>query len=371
MGIRGNVVSVAAAAGLVAACCAPGDLNCPELRLNHIQVLASHNSYHVEPEPTLMAALRGVVGDLANGWEYTHMTLPEELDHGVRELELDVYVDAPAGGHYATPKVVPLLGLAPVDPRMSEPGLKVFHIQEIDYRSSCPTFVSCLEDVKAWSDAHPNHLPIVIQIEPKDSSIGDPAGLGFIDPLPWTTASFATLEDEIASVFPEERLIRPGDVKGDHSTLREAVLESGWPTLASSRGKVMFTLDNTGAKRTMYRQLHPDVSDRLIFAAAAPPDPEAAFVVVNDPFDTDRIQSLVAQGYLVRTRADADTEQARTGDTAQRDAAIASAAHFVSTDYVVPDPRFTSYSVDIPGDTVARCNPISAPAGCRSAQLVE
>lgn len=377
MGTRGNkgklgsLTSVVAAAGLLAACCAPGDLNCPELRLNHIQVLASHNSYHQEPEATLMAALRGVVGDQADGWEYTHMPLPEELDHGVRELELDVFVDSPAGGHYATPKVVPLLGLAPVDPRMSQPGLKVLHIQEIDFRSSCPTFVSCLEQVKAWSDAHPDHLPITIQIEPKDDSIGDPAGLGFIDPLPWTTPAFATLEDEIASVFPDERLIRPADVKGDHSTLRDAVLEDGWPTLATSRGKVMFALDDTGAERALYRALHPDVSDRLIFAAAAPPDPEAAFVVMNDPHDTAAIQSLVTQGYLVRTRADADTAQARTNDTSMRDAALASAAHFITTDYVVPDPRFTSYSVAIPGDGIARCNPLTAPTACRATQLEE
>jgi hypothetical protein len=377
MGIRGSkgklgsLSSVVAAAGLLAACCAPGDLDCPELRLNHIQVLASHNSYHQEPEPTLMAALRGVVGDQADGWEYTHLPLPQELDHGVREIELDVFVDSPSGGHYATPKVVPLLGLAPIDPRMSQPGLKVLHIQEIDFRSSCPTFVSCLEQVKAWSDAHPDHLPITIQIEPKDDSIGDPAGLGFVDPLLWTTPAFATLEAEIESVFPHERLIRPADVKGDHSTLREAVLDTGWPTLESARGKVMFTLDDTGAERALYRALHPDVSDRLVFAAAAPPDPEAAFVVMNDPFDTAEIQSLVAQGYLVRTRADADTVQSRTGDTSARDAAWSSAAHFVSTDYVVPDPRFTDYAVAVPGGNPARCNPVSAPAGCRSDQLEE
>lgn len=356
---------------LVGACCAPGDLDCPELRLNDIQVLASHNSYHVEPEPALMSALRGVIGDQANGFEYTHLPLASELDHGVRSIELDVFVDSPAGGHYASPKLVPLLGLAPVDPRMSQPGLKVFHVQEVDFRSSCPTFVSCLQEVKAWSDAHPDHLPIVIQLEPKDDSIGDPVGLGFVDPLPWTTPAFGTLEAEIASVFPASRLIRPADVLGDKATLREAVLADQWPTLSDARGRVMFTLDDTGAERALYRALRPQVRDRLIFAAAAPPDPEAAVVVMNDPFDTAGIQSLVADGYLVRTRADADTVQARTGDTSMRDAALASAAHLVSTDYVVADPRFTSYVVTLPGGGSARCNLLSAPAGCRAAQLTE
>lgn len=374
MGRRGFTVtplSVLAASGLFAACCAPGDLDCPELKLNDIQVLASHNSYHVEPEPLLMSALRGVIGDQANGFEYTHLPLAGELDHGVRQIELDVFVDSPAGGHYATPKLVPLLGLAPVDPRMSQPGLKVFHVQEVDYRSSCPTFVSCLQQVKAWSDDNPDHLPIMIQIEPKDDSIGDPAGLGFIDPLPWTTPAFGTMEAEIASVFPQDRIIRPADVKGDKPTLREGVLADQWPTLSDARGKVIFTLDDTGAERALYRALKPDVADRLIFAAAAPPDPEAAFVVMNDPTQTAQIQALVAQGYLVRTRADGDTVEARSGDTTKRDAAWASGAHYVSTDYVVADPRFTDYVVRLPGGDVARCNKISSPAGCRPTQLTE
>jgi hypothetical protein len=57
--------------------------------------------------------------------------------------------------------------------------------------------------------------------------------------------------------------------------------------------------------------------------------------------------------------------QARTGDVTQRDAALASGAQFVSTDYPVPDADFgTGYLVEIPGGMPARCNPISAPADC-------
>jgi urease beta subunit len=72
----------------------------------------------------------------------------------------------------------------------------------------------------------------------------------------------------------------------------------------------------------------------------------------------------------VRTRADADTVEARSGDTTRRDAALGSGAHFVSTDYVFPDERFgTGYVVDLPGDTAARCNPVSAPRRCERADL--
>lgn len=369
-GFTSSTLSVLAAGALLAACCRPGNLNCPKLRLNDIQVLASHNSYHLEPEPVLMNALRQFLGAPADGFEYTHMQLDQEFDHGVRQIELDVFVDNPQGGRYAAPKLIPALGLAPADPRMAQPGLKVFHVQEVDYRSTCPTFVSCLQAVKAWSDAHPGHLPIVIQIEPKDESIGDPVGLGFVEPIPWSSAAFATLESEISSVFPNQRIIRPTDVKGDKPTLREGVLADQWPTLSDARGRVMFTLDNSGAKRSMYRSLRPDVDDRLVFVDASPPDDDAAFVVMNDPVgDADEIEALVRQGFMVRTRADADTVQARSGDTTMRDAAWASGAHHISTDYVVADPRFTDYVGMLASGETVRCNPLSAPSGCRAEQL--
>jgi len=343
-----------------------GDGRPPRLRLNDIQVLASHNSYHVEPEPTLLDALRGVIGEEADGLQYTHLPLSQELDHGVRQVELDVFVDTPEGGHYASPKLVPLLGLEPVDPRLSELGLKVFHVQEVDYRSSCPTFVSCLEELRDWSDAHPNHVPVVIQIEPKDDPVVDPLDLGFVQPIVWDPAAFALLEQEIESVFPTERVITPAEVQGRFRTLERAVRHDRWPTLEDARGRVMFMLDDTGEERAAYRELHPEVEDRLVFVAAEPPDDDAAVVVVNDPIgDAERIRELVEDGFIVRTRADADTVQARSGDTEQRDAAWDSGAHFISTDYVVPDERFgTGYVVELPGGGAARCNPVRVRRAC-------
>jgi Phosphoinositide phospholipase C, Ca2+-dependent len=348
----------------------PGGGHGPQVRLNEIQVLASHNSYHVEPEPTLLSALKAFLGEAANGFEYTHRPLATELDAGVRQIELDVFVDDPAGGRYAQPVLVPALGLDPVDPALNEPGLKVFHVQEVDYRSSCPTFVDCLTQVRDWSDAHPGHLPVTIQIEAKDDGIADP-GLGFVTPLPWTAAAFGTLEAEIGSVFAPDRVLTPAEVRGRSATLTEAVQAGRWPRLDAARGQVLFVLDDKGAKRDAYRTQVPDLADRSIFVDVPATDPDAAMMVVNDPIgDAERIRSLVADGFIVRTRADADTVQARTGDTTLRDAALTSGAQYVSTDYVFPDDRFgTGYVVDLPGDTAARCNPVNAPRRCARADL--
>ncbi len=143
-------------------------------------------------------------------------------------------------------------------------------------------------------------------------------------------------------------------------TLAEAVRTRGWPPLDSVRGRVMFALDNEDEIRDRYLQIHPDGQGQLCFPSVAESHPQAAWFKINDPVrDFDRIRRLVAAGYLVRTRADADTDQARTNDTTQRDRALSSGAQFVSTDYPRPDQRLSAYCVQFPDHVVARPNPVN------------
>jgi hypothetical protein len=339
------------------------------VRLNQIQVLGSHNSYHLLPRPALLSALLAIDPQF-EGFVYEHLPLDQQFEtEGIRQIELDVFYD-PLGGHYGTRKVLPLLGddaMAP--PVMFEPGMKVFHVQEVDFESTCATLIECLTTIRDWSAANRRHLPIVVMIEAKDDAIIDPLNLGFVIPLPFDGAAFDALDAEIRSVFPPRKLITPDDVRGTHATLEDAVLTDGWPVLREARGKVMFLLDNEG-KQDIYTAGHPNLEGRVLFTNADPGDPDAAFVKRNDPIGDTDIPGLVEAGYLVRTRADADTVQARTGDTTQRDAAIASGAQYVSTDYPVPNPDFgTGYYVEIPGGEIARCNPLNAPPACSDAEL--
>lgn len=342
------------------------------VHLNQMQVLATHNSYHVEPEPDLLAALKAFLPTFEQ-IEYTHVPLARQFsEQGIRAIEIDVFAD-PLGGLYARRGGLIAIGKDPQSgiPELDEPGFKVLHIQDIDFRSVCLTFVACLEQVRDWSDAHPGHLPLMIQIEAKDDVIPDVFGFGFAVPIPIGTAELDALDAEIRSVFAPERLITPDDVRGRAATLEAAVLERGWPTLREARGRILFTLDNEGAKRDAYRAGRPNLEGRILFTPSSPGSPDAAFIKANDPeADPARIPALVTAGYVVRTRADGDTEEARSGDTAQRDAALASGAQWVSTDYPVPDPRFgTNYFVTIPDGAPARCNPVNAPSGCRTDAL--
>jgi hypothetical protein len=339
--------------------------------LNEVQVLGSHNSFHIQARPALFSLLQAFDAALAASLEYTHIPLGQQFtQYGVRQIELDVFAD-PDGGLYNLRRGLLLIG-QPADsgiPALKEPGFKVLHVQDVDFETTCVTFVECLRVVKAWSDANRGHLPIAILVELKEDAIPDPVHLGFTVPLPVLGPDMDELDAEIRSVFPKNQVLTPDDVRRERPTLEDAILTLGWPRLDAVRGKVLFLMDNGGAKRDIYVTGHPSLEGRMIFTNSTPGDPDAAFVKLNDPFDPD-IPATVAAGYIVRTRADADTVEARTGDTAPREAALASGAQFVSTDYYRPNPDFgTGYFVEIPDGMPGRCNPVSAPAGCRGEGL--
>jgi hypothetical protein len=299
--------------------------------------------------------------------DYGHRPLPEQLARlGIRQIELDCYAD-PNGGLYAIPLGVERVlkaGLPPLpeyDPhgRMRQPGIKVMHVPDVDFASSVLSLVDGLRQVREWSLKNPRHVPVFILLELKEDSPGQ----GFSQPLPFDEEQLANLEKEILSVFPPQSILTPDDIRGPWPTLPDALHHSGWPLLDAVRGRVMFGLDNEGAVRDRYLAGHPVLERRLIFVSVPPSNPAAAWMKRNDPVGGfAEIQELVKSGFLVRTRADSDTREARTNDTRKRDRALASGAQFVSTDYPEPDLRFSAYCVRLPDGSPARMNPVNVPA---------
>ena len=341
--------------------------------MNEIQVLGTHNSYHIQPRDSILEALAMFDSqETADSLEYTALPLADQFEAGVRQLELDLFAD-PDGGLYYPRRGLQVVGERPFHgpDELLEPGLKVLHVQDIDFETHCLTFIECLTTIKGWSDMRRSHLPITIMIEGKEEEIPDPLNLGFTVPLLFGPEEVAAIDAEILEVFPRERLIAPDDVRGDASTLEEAVLAGGWPTLAEARGRVMFVFLNRGEARDHYIDGHSSLEGRIMFTNSDEGEPEAAWLNVNNALtDGERIEELVGKGYLVRTRADADTQQARDDDYTLQEAAWASGGQFVSTDYVVPNPDFgTDYQASVPGGYDARCNPISAPPSCDSALI--
>lgn len=356
-----------------------------EVTIDELQVIGSHNSYHLAPQEEIGAVISAFAPDYWEQLDYSHLPLTEQLEeHGIRQLEIDVYAD-PDGGRYADRPAMVIIDQPTASgvPELDEPGFKVMHIQDFDFATTCVTFVACLEEVEAWSSAHPDHVPVMIMVETKSDSIEEGAaglgvdvgalGIDWTEPIEMTPELFADLEAEVLEVFPREQIITPDDVRGDAATLDEAVRTTGWPTLASSRGKVLFSLVDTGADRDLYLEGAPALEGRLFFTSAEPGVADAAFVRIDDPVaDADALAEALAAGYLVRTRSDVPTVDARTGDTSRRDAALASGAQYVSTDFYVERPEFgTGFSVGLPGDAVARCSPVTATDACTDDELAE
>jgi hypothetical protein len=244
---------------------------------------------------------------------------------------------------------------------MSRPGLKVMHVQDIDFRSSCLAFVDCLRIIRAWSLAHPRHTPILITMNTNDEKTEAPGG---VDELPFDGAAYDAVDAEIASVFPKAALITPDQVQGRFRTLREAVLKRGWPALGAARGKVFFAVDEEAPHIAAYRGARRSLEGRLMFVNTAEASPAGGYITLNERADAPRVTADVKAGYIVRTRADADTVEARANDVTRSDVALASGAQYVSTDYRHPDTRFSDYQARLPGGAITLCNPIRAPRRC-------
>lgn len=279
------------------------------LRVNHVQVKATHNSYHVE-----------TAGNTQADWDYTHAPLDVQLEsQGVRGLELDTRLIA------------------------ASDRFEVFHLPLLDEQTTCRFFADCLRVLLAWSNAHPKHVPIFVQIEPKDLPSDD------------VEAYFQKLEADITSVWPRERILAPDDIQGDAPTLREAVTTRGWPTLAEARGTILFYVDNHETWRDAYTRGGKNLFGRLMFVDVPEDNPLAAVVIVNDPKNRTRIDAAAKAGFLVRTRADA------AGSAEEHAAALATGAHALSSDFPL--------TLTLPDATPVRCNPASAPKECVSTAL--
>ncbi len=297
-------------------------------RMNQIQVLGTHNSYHKRgPDLHTFTAITKE----AEEWDYEHQPLDVQLDNSVRSLELDIH---------NTPE-----------------GWRVMHVPLLDPASTCRMFTDCLNVVKAWSDAHPKHVPISILVEYK---VEGP----LIDPR----VTFPKAEDldrldaDVRSVFPPDRLITPDEVRGNADTLEESVLKRGWPTLDSVRGRVFFILHNRSEVRGLYLQDRESLQGRAMFVNCDPGHPYAAAMVRDNGLDPE-VPELVRKGYWIRSTTGGPGKRGAEGAVKRRELTLASGTQIVSSDYPPNEPdKATGFLVALPNGLPARWNPVNPPA---------
>ncbi len=330
--------------------------------INRFQVIGSHNSYKKAIDEELLMVIGEEEPRVAESLEYWHLSLEDQLDLGLRNLELDVFYD-PEGGKYSDPlgnRVLLEMGIEPspfdTEGKLEVPGLKLFHAQDIDFRSHHLLLKDALRVLKKWSEQNPDHFPVIVTFEFKDGIIGIP---GSEKPIPFDSTNMYTADEEILEVLGKERLITPDFVRNGEVSLEYAILNDGWPELNKVRGKFLFVADAGEVKRTNYLKSHKGKTERIMFVTAPEGDPEAAFMIINDPVrNNERIRELVKKGYMIRTRADSGTRQSRDNDYSRFEAAKESGAQVISTDYYVPNPDFSTYKVSFNEESYKRLNPL-------------
>jgi len=261
-------------------------------------------------------------------WRYSHEALNIQLGtQGVRQFELDLNYD------------------------FFEEEFRVFHFLRADDESTCDRFVECLQIMKSWSEKNPAHFPFMVLLELKDSGDIENASL-----------YFSKVEEELLSVWPTEQLITPDLVRGNFSTIREAITNTGWPTLNEVRGKALFVILNGGEFSQEYIKNDPSLQGRPLFVRAPSTAEYAAVLLHDDPVgNEEKIRSAVEQGFIVRTRIDEVTESGPQIISQRLNAALESGAHFLSTD--------RPSELMLPMGSPSRCNPINGPTECSSNAL--
>jgi hypothetical protein len=252
------------------------DLRNNDLKLNEIQLMATHNSYK-KLGSGIAKVLVGLVDSVeeADAMKYANNDLTDQLNNGVRSFELDL--------------------------RFRKGEFEVTHVPLVDNSSTVPKFNLALEEILLWSDHNPGHIPIIVLLELKDDwMMLDPA-LSDI-----TEVELSLLDQTITQAFGE-KLFSPGDIIGSYDTLNQAISEKGWPLLNDLLGKVIFIL-HPGKHTMPYVEANPDFSDMAMFPAASSTDTDntyASFIVHNEP-DVESIRALVLSNYIIRTRLDSN-----------------------------------------------------------------
>lgn len=369
------------------------------LRLNQVQVVGTHNSYQMPADPRVMklmaprlkplfegmmknmsaeqaAAMKEehpnpLTDSFADALDYIQAPLQMQLRGGVRSLEIDLQPD-PKGGLYSDPLSYRELraagehDLAPIyEQDLRRPGMKVFHMADVDFRSQCPLLTQCLTLLRQWSDENPGHSPVFILLEPKLSGL-DQAVPGTAHVAPFDKAAFEEIDNAITTILGRDRLVTPDDLRGQHKTLEEAALANAWPTVESARSKFVFLYLVPGMNLKAfapYLEGHESLQGRVAFVEGKPGMQHTAFLLIdNATAKPGRVEDFVRKGYIVRSRADIDTWEARHNETSRRDATLKTGAQIISTDYPFePNIYGNTYQVK-PFTNGFRPNPINAPA---------
>lgn len=299
-----------------------------EPRMNQIQVIGTHNSYHklskdMDTYKQFFPALELI--------EYEHAPLETQLSIGMRNFELDL--------HYHV-----------------QHGWQVLHVPRLDTESHCQHFHDCLSVLRDWSIRYPNHVPICVILDVTNQVV-------ILDPnfREATKDDLHGIDQVILNVLGPERILKPDDVRGNFPTLEEAILHRGWPELYKTRGKFYFVLHALPRTRELYIDGNTRLEGRCLFVNSQPGTGYASVMIIDNPYES-RIPDWVKRGYIVKVFGGDPQLYSLEKCKEYDNMAFTSGAHIIATDYpeCSPHPK-TGYFLTFPDKITVRWNPILAP----------
>ncbi|MPM66338.1 hypothetical protein SDC9_113245 [bioreactor metagenome] len=204
-------------------------------------------------------------------------------------------------------------------------NLRVCHIPIFDMNSSCYDLKTALKEIKMWSDNNPSHLPITILIEPKVAFLNE--GTIFHQ---FSLADAKLLDTDLAEGLGDS-LYTPQDMMKGYTSFTQLRETIGSVPLEETLGKVL-VIFHPSAVTNDYYAADESLMTQKMFPSVSPDKENALFVLENDPY-SENIASLVAQNYIVRTRADSFLFYSNE----KREKAVESGAQIISSDYPPSD----------------------------------
>ncbi len=306
-----------------------------EPRINQIQLIGTHNSYH---KVSQFVRENIKVLDCFELLNYELPPIKEQLDVGIRAFELDL--------HYH-----------------NTDGWLVLHIPQIDPESNCKKLRECLLEFKEWSNKHPKHLPVFVILDLTNEFV---KWEGFKIP---SLNELGELETLLLEIFEKDKIITPDNIRGNYDTLEEAVLNNNWMKLSESRGKFLFIFHNKSRLRRLYTNDDRALKGKLMFVNSIPGEGYTSIIISMNP-SVEVMSSWVQKGYFVITFG-CDPKLMNKDRCSQFDEmAFATGAQVIQTDYPPSSPHpKTGYFLTFPDGSTFRWNPL-IPPNC-SEQLIE
>lgn len=276
------------------------DINDPTIRLDDIQILASHNSYKkVGPAIGRFFVGLGDSFDEAKALNYGYQSVTDQLNLGIRSFEFDL--------------------------RYRNGKFELTHVPLVDNSSQAVNFELALEEIRLFSE-HQTHVPIIILVEIKDDwMMLDP----FLDAF--DQSALTSLDDLIKSELGTY-LYKPSDMIDETEILRDIIINDGWPIINDLLNKTIFVL-HPGNYTSTYYEIDETLQTQSMFIGSGYTEtlPSYASFFVQNDVDMEKIKTLVDQHFMVRTRIDSNLNFTETRFLD----AIESGAQILTTDFSI------------------------------------